>query len=125
MKFFKKTKNKKNNIENIKIEYNIQEDNIVFRLLELKNEIKNKKQKEINLDELISFLESAMNYDEMNIWFIKNQLKGIAYNLNDSLKKFFELKTNDDILRLYDLEQNYNQENIDSIKKTLKSYNNY
>ena len=68
---------------------------------------------------LIKFLKSIMNYDEMQIWKMKYQLKGIELTLNDELKKFFDLKTDEDILKLYELEQNYNQKNIDSIRKTL------
>ena len=71
-------------------------------------------------DELILFLKSAMNYDDMQIWLMKKEFQGIKLTLNDKLKNFFELKTEDDILRLYDIEQNYDQNNIDSIKKTLK-----
>ena len=71
-------------------------------------------------DELILFLQSAMNYDDIQIWLMKMQFQGVQITLNDELKKFFELKTDDDILRLYDIEQNCNQNNIDSIRKTLK-----
>lgn len=55
------------------------------------------------------FLKNAMNYDEMQIWLLRQQTQGIKPTLEDK-----------DIMKLYDIEQNYNQNNIDSIKKTLK-----
>ena len=40
-------------------------------------------------------------------------------NFRRTIKEVFELTTEDDILGLYDIEQNYDQKNIDSISKTL------
>ena len=107
-------------IDELKVKYNLQDDNVVLRLISLMESIKTKKQKSMSYDELILFLQSAMNYDDMQIWLMKKEFQGIQLTLNDELKKFFELKTEDDILRLYDVEQNYDQNNIDSISKTLK-----
>ena len=75
----------------------------------------------MNYDELILFLKNIMNYDEMQIWLMRKQMEGIELTLNDELKKFFTLKTNNDILRLYDVEQNYDQNNINELKLLLKS----
>ena len=75
----------------------------------------------MNYDELILFLKNIMNYDEMQIWLMRKQMEGIELTLNDELKKFFSLKTNNDILRLYDVEQNYDQNNINELKLLLKS----
>lgn len=107
-------------IDELKVKYNLQDDNVVLRLISLRESIKTKKQKSMSYDELILFLQSAMNYDDMQIWLMEKEFQGIKLTLNDELKKFFELKTEDDILRLYDIEQNYDQNNIDSISKTLK-----
>ncbi len=107
-------------IEEIKLKYDLQDDDVVLRLLTLKSAIKTERQKSINYNELLSFLKSSMNYDEMQIWLMRKQMEGVELSLNDKLKKFFELNSNDDILILYDVEQNYDQNNIDEIKKTLK-----
>ena len=107
-------------IDELKVKYNLQDDNVVLRLISLMESIKTKKQKSMSYDELILFLQSAVNYDDMQIWLMKKEFQGIQLTLNDELKKFFELKTEDDILRLYDVEQNYDQNNIDSISKNLK-----
>ena len=95
-------------IEEIKLKYDLQDDDVVLRLLTLKSAIKTERQKSINYNELLSFLKSSMNYDEMQIWLMRKQMEGV------------ELNSNDDILILYDVEQNYDQNNIDEIKKTLK-----
>lgn len=107
-------------LENIKLKYDIQDDEIILRLRAIKFAIKDKKQKDMSNDELISFLNSIMNYDDMQIWLIRKQMDGVELTLNDKLKKFFELKSNEDILRLYDVAQNCDQNNINGISKTLK-----
>ncbi len=107
-------------LEEIKLVYDIQDDETILRLREIKLDIKDKKQKNMGNDELISFLKSIMNYDNMQIWLMEKQIEGIELTLNDKLKKFFELKSNEDILRLYDVEQNYNQNNINGIRKILE-----
>ena len=108
------------NTDELKEKYDLKDDNVISRLISLRNTIKTKRNKSMSYDELISFLQSAMNYDDMQIWLMEKEFQGIQLTLNDELKKFFELKTEDDILRLYDVEQNYDQNNIDSISKTLK-----
>ena len=109
-------------IDELKVKYNLQDDNVILRLISLRESINTKRQKSMSYDELILFLQNAMNYDDMQIWFMKMQFQGLQITLADELNKFFELKTEDDILRLYDIEQNYDQNNIDSIRKTLKKY---
>lgn len=108
------------NTDELKEKYDLKDDNVISRLISLRNTIKTKRHKSMSYDELILFLQFAMNFDDMQIWLIKKQLQGVQLTLNDELKKFFELKTDDDILRSYDIGQNYDQNNIDSIKKTLK-----
>jgi len=102
------------------IRSDITDKNVALRISELKQDFYTKKQVNMECDELIDFLKNAMNYDEMQIWLLRQQTHGIKPTLDDMLKKFFQLKTNEDIMKLYDIEQNYNQNNIDNIRKTLK-----
>ena len=106
-------------VEDISIKYEIDYD-IAWRLLKIKNYIKNKRKKDMNYDELLIFLKNAMNYGDMQIWLYKKQLEGVELTLNDKLKKFFEIKSKENILKIYDEEQNYNQNNINEIRKVLK-----
>ena len=94
---------------------------VTLRLSGLKQEFYTKKQVSMEYDELINFLRNAMNYGEMQIWIMKQQVNGIEPTLNDMLKKFFELKTNEDIIKLYDIEQNYNENNLNNVKKLIRT----
>lgn len=106
--------------DELKTKFNLQDEDVILRLVSLRESIKLKRQKSMSYDDLLLFLQNAMNYDDMQIWLMKMNFQGAKLTLNDELKKFFELKTEDDILRLFDVEQNYNQNNIDGIRKILK-----
>ena len=112
-------------IDDIKSTYNINDDKIVYRLLELRDLIIDNKKKDISILDLIKFLNSAINYDEMQIWLLRKQMKGEVLTLEDKLSKFFELKSNYEILNLYIAEENYNQNNIDDIRKSLNNVKTY
>ena len=106
-------------LDELRIKYNIQDINVILRLISLRKSFKKYKQRSMSYYELILFLKSVMNYGDMQIWLMEKQLLRIQVTLEEQLKKFFELTTEDDILGLYDIEQNYDQKNIDSISKTL------
>ena len=106
-------------IEKIKSTYDIDNSNIL-RLIELHFLIKDQYQQDMNISDLLKFLGYVMNYDEMQIWLIRKQIKNENVTLNEKLTKFFSLKSNEDILRLYNMEQNYNQNNLDNVKKMIK-----
>lgn len=42
----------------------------------------------MTIDELIIFLNDAMNYDEMQIWLMRQKIKGVELSLNEKLKNF-------------------------------------
>lgn len=88
----------------IRLSYNIQDGKTVLRLMNLKLIFEQIKHVNMTIDELIIFLKSAMNYDEMQIWLVKQQMKGVQLSLNEKLRKFFELKSDADILKQYDVE---------------------
>ena len=115
---------KKEIIEEFKKTYNIQDTDIIFRLLKIKAKLAHERNADISNEELFDFLNNAMNYDEMNIWLIRKQFEGEKITLNDELKKFFELKTDDEILVLYDISQNVNEESIDNARKLIKKRKN-
>lgn len=107
----------------IKLSYGIEEDKIVNRILSLRAMLEKSQQRKIGIDELIKFLKNAMNYDEMQIWLLSKQMDSIELTLNDKLGKFFELKSDEDILRIYDSEQNYDQNNINNISSVIDGSN--
>ncbi len=101
--------------DEIKSFYGVEDDNSILRILKLQDKIKKEKQRVMSICELMEFLKSSMNYDNMQIWLMGKSIEGVELNLDDKLKKFFELKSDEEILRLYDVEQNYNQHNIKNI----------
>lgn len=113
-------KNERETLEDIKLVYGIWDDEILQRLWIIKSAINEEKQHDMSNDELISFLKSIMNYGDMQIWLMRQRMNGVNLSLNEALKKFFELKSDQDILELYDIEQNYDYENIKGIRKTLE-----
>ena len=101
-------------------EKNIQLDkDVLTRLFELQNYISSERNVNISTDKLLDFLKNAMNYGEFQLWLEENRSNGITLSFNDKLKKFLSEKTNEDILQLFDIEQNYNERNIESIQKSL------
>lgn len=101
--------------------YNLQDEDVLFNLLSLKSAIENERQKYLNYDELIAFLRSAMNYGDMQIWLIRKQMEGTQLSLEDQLKRFFETTSIEDILTLYDLEQNKDQNNINNVRNLIRN----
>ncbi len=107
-------------IEEIKCKYNLQNDDIIFRIISLKQYIETERHKHMSYSELLTFLKYSMEYDDMQIYLMKKEIEGVELTLDDKLKKFFELKSNTDILISYYAQQNYDQNNIDSLSKILK-----
>ena len=112
--------NRENILEEYKKKYDIQDTDIVLRIWNIKSKLVNEKNVNMSNEELFSFLDNAMNYGEMQIWLIRKGLEGIKLTLNDKFRKFFELKNDEDILRIYEIEQNYNENNINKVGKLIK-----
>ena len=112
----------KNNIilEEFRKLYNIQDKNVLLRLLGIKSKLARERNIDMGVDDLILFLSNAMNYGEMQIWLIRQNLEGIELSLSDKLKRFFELETDEELLILYDIEQNYNEQNIENVRQLIK-----
>ena len=106
-------------LEKIKSFYNIQDDETAQRIINLKSIIKQTKQQSMTIDEVILFLNNAMSYDEMQIWLMRQKIKGVELSLDEKLKKFFELNEDEEILKIYDIQQNYDENNITGIRKVL------
>lgn len=112
----------KNNIilEEFRKLYNIQDKNVLLRLLGIKSKLARERNIDMGVEDLILFLSNAMNYGEMQIWLIRQNLEGIELSLSDKLKRFFELETDEGLLILYDIEQNYNEQNIENVRQLIK-----
>ena len=49
----------------------------------------------------------------------ETKIKGVELSLNEKLKKFFDLNSDEEILKIYDIQQNYDENNITGIRKVL------
>lgn len=93
---------------------------VIGRLLEFQKLLKQERQVFLSIDEIIKFLNYAMNFDEFQIWLIRNKTEGVKLSDNDVLQKFFSQITEEQILQFYDVEQNFDENNLNSIRKTLE-----
>ena len=75
--------------------------------------------KSISILEMLQFLEDVMNFDEMQIYLLNCELENIKLNLNDKLIKLFEFKSDDQILNMYETLQNFDEDNISTLKRNL------
>lgn len=101
--------------------YGLNEE-ICNKLSELKSVLSKERNMIVSYDELIIYLKSAMNHNDMQIWLVRNKIKGHEISLNEMLTKFFELNTYNDFLVLFDIDQNCNQTNIDDVRSTINDY---
>lgn len=87
-------------LKKLKQKYSLKEE-VLFNVLEIQSKINEKN--ELSFEELISFLVRIMNDREMQAWRFGRNLNGEIVSLNDSLTKYFKLKTNEEIINLYEL----------------------
>ena len=90
-------------LKKLKQKYSLKEE-ILLNVLEIQSKINEKN--ELSFGELISFLVRVMNDREMQTWRFGRNLNGEIVSLNDSLTKYFKLKTNEEIINLYELNNN-------------------
>ena len=90
-------------LKKLKQKYSLKEE-VLLNVLEIQSKINEKK--ELSFDELISFLVRIMNDREMQTWRFGRSLNGEIVSLNDSLTKYFKIKTNEEIINLYELNNN-------------------
>lgn len=104
-------------LEDMKLVYGIRDDEVLQRLWIIKAAIEDKRQEKMEYDEFLLLLKNIMNYGDMQIWLMKQRMEGKNITLEESLKRFFELNSDEDILNLCGAEQNYNQLNIQNIQR--------
>ena len=106
----------------LKQTYSLTEE-IAKKIIRLRTTINSNREIQLSYDELVFFLKNAMNYNDMQIWLLRKEFEGDSVSLNDSLTKFFELNDDKSILRLYDIEQNCNEKNIDDVRRSITDGN--
>jgi len=81
------------------------------RVNELRQAIRNRYNKIISNYDLSLFLRKAMCFSEMQTWLLDANIQGKKISEVDLYEKLFALKTNDELLELYEKELNENEKN--------------
>lgn len=106
------------NEKEIKEKYDL-EEKVIFELKQLQNILAVEKNADLSLEEIIKFLQSAMNFNEFQIFLMSLELEGTKISLNDSLDLYFSSTSYLQILNIYDTMQNFNENNINNIKEEV------
>ena len=78
----------------------------------------------MSLEDILLFLEDAMNYGAFQIELLDYKLEGISLSYFETIRLFLSENDNEDILWLYRNAQNFNDVNIESIEERLYGDNN-
>lgn len=96
-------------LDEFKIDYPVinLDDKTKEKIIELQGIIEKKKNNKLSPKQLIYFIMSAMNYGEFQIWLIDCTLNGIKLTYEEQIKKFLEVTSVEEILTIYDIEYDY------------------
>ena len=92
-------------LKKLKEKYDLKEE-VLLNVLEIQSKINEQDERKLSFDETISFLIEATKFKDMQTWIFGRTLNGEIVSLNNSLTKLFELKTNEDIINSYELNNN-------------------
>lgn len=96
--------------------YNLSAEEIE-KLLELQTALVNERNHCMTIEEIITFLRSAMNFGEFQLTLFSYKIDGIELSLNEMLKKFLNVISIEQILGLYDILQNFNEVNLENLRE--------
>jgi len=100
------------------------ENYVMNRILELQIILKEDCERDMSLEDILLFLEDAMNYGAFQIELLDYKLGGISLSYFETIRLFLSENDNEDILWLYRNAQNFNDVNIESIEERLYGDNN-
>lgn len=100
------------------------ENYVMNRILELQIILKEDCERDMSLEDILLFLEDAMNYGAFQIELLDYKLEGISLSYFETIRLFLSENDNEDILWLYRNAQNFNDVNIESIEERLYGDNN-
>lgn len=95
------------------------ESELINRICIISELISNKTGTTISFEETLEFLNNAVNYSEFQIWL--GDIKERRLSKLDRVKVLLSRTSDNDIVRLFDIEQNYDKNNLRSIDKMLDS----
>ncbi len=104
----------------LKENYKLSDEN-VNRIIGLRKYLAEEQHEYLTYWDLMDKLKWAMNCDEMQIWLIKNDLKGIETTLDEELTKFFELTANQRIITIFEINKNVNDVNLEATETYFRT----
>lgn len=116
--------------QNINIERNSKENKEAFnledatlnRILMFQQQIATKKQKNLSLEELLDFLNRAANYNGFQLWLKDLNEQGRELSKSQKITLLLSRTSDNDLLRLYDVENNYDERNLQSIDRMIGKF---
>lgn len=99
----------------------VMDNDVMNRILELQVIIKEYYGTLVSFEDILLFLENAMNYGSFQIWLLESRLSGVTLSYEETIKRFLDENSIDEILKLYDIEQNYGEDNIEQISTSLET----
>lgn len=99
----------------------MKEKMIMDRILDLQIMLREDCESDISLEEILLFLESAMNFGAFQIELLEYKLEGRELSYTEEIRLFLSKNSNEDILRLYKIMYNFNDVNIEGIEERLSN----
>lgn len=97
----------------------VMDNNVMNRIFELQNIIKEDFGTLISFEDILMFLEDVMNFGGFQIKLLEYKLDGVKLSYSEKIRLFLSENDNEDILRLYGIINNFNDVNIESIEERL------
>lgn len=95
------------------------DNDVMNRIFELQNIIKEDFGTLISFEDILMFLEDAMNFGGFQVKLLEYKLDGVKLSYSEKIRLFLSENDNEDILRLYGIINNFNDVNIESIEERL------
>ncbi|MCI9585055.1 MAG: hypothetical protein HFH45_00220 [Bacilli bacterium] len=99
----------------------VMDNDVMNKILELQVIIKEYYGTLVSFEDILLFLENAMNYGFFQIRLLESKLSGVTLSYEETIKRFLDENSIDEILKLYDIEQNYGEDNIEQISTCLET----
>lgn len=96
-------------------EHSDSKEQLKIRLVEIQKMLEQERHQELSIEEILIFIKDAMNYGKFQIEISDKEL-----SFEEKLKQFLSETSNEEILTLYDVGQNYNANNIKAIDRMIE-----
>ena len=96
-------------------EHSDSKEQLKIRLVEIQKMLEQERHQELSIEEILIFIKNAMNYGKFQI-----EISGKGLSFEEKLKQFLSETSNEEILTLYDIGQNYNANNLKAIDRMIE-----